>query len=64
MIEDKKEIQITVNKFIEIIYEMYMKDLKDGNISKDKAITSFGKICKKRNVLANHEEPNLFNYGK
>jgi len=61
---DKEEIQIAVNKFIEIIYEMYVKDLKSGNITKDNHIPSFGKICKKRNPLRNHEELNLFNYGK
>ena len=60
----EEEIQIAVNKFIEIIYEMYIKDLKSGNIGKDNTIKSFGKICKKRGVLANHEDQNLFNYGK
>lgn len=60
----EEEIQIAVNKFVEIIYEMYIKDLKSGNINKDKDIKSFGKICKKRNILRNHEDQNLFNYGK
>ncbi len=57
----EEEIKIAVNMFIKIIYEMYLKDLKSGNIVKD-SLKSFGKICKKRGVFKNNEEPNLFNY--
>ena len=65
MMTKQEEIQIAVNKFIEIIYEMYIKDLKSGNIGKDNTIKSFGKICKKRNPLKNNnEDSTLFNYGK
>jgi len=39
----KEEIQIAVNKFTEIIYEMYLKDLKSGRISKKKS-KSYGKV--------------------
>ncbi|MBA7508765.1 hypothetical protein ES705_00698 [subsurface metagenome] len=42
----QEEIQIAVNKFTEIIYEMYLKDLKSGNISKKK-LKRYGKILKK-----------------
>lgn len=57
-------IQKATKAILELIYEMYVKDLKSGNIQSNKDIPAFGKICKKRNVLSNHEEPNLFNYGK
>ncbi len=63
MIEDKEEIQITVNKFIEIIYEMYMKDLKAGNIVKE-PVKSYGKICKKRGFINGYKNPTIFNIGK
>jgi len=59
---DKEEIQIAVNKFIEIIYEMYVKDLKSGNITKDNYIHSFGKILKKKSNFKKNDLPNLFNY--
>lgn len=59
---DKEEIQIAVNKFIEIIYEMYVKDLKSGNITKDNHIPSFGKILKKKSNFKKNDLPNLFNY--
>ena len=29
----KEEIQIAINKLIEIIYEMYIRDLKNGKIN-------------------------------
>jgi hypothetical protein len=37
---NKDEVKIAVNKFIEIIYEQYIEDIKDGklndNVSRDK----------------------------
>ena len=55
MMTKQEEIKIAVNKIVEIIYEMYIKDLKSGNIGKDNDIKSFGKICKKRNILKNND---------
>ena len=65
MISKEEEIQIAINTLIELIYEMYIKDLKNGNIGKDKlTIKSFGKICNRRKTLNKYDGPNLFNYGK
>ena len=62
MISKEEEIQIAIKKIIELNYEMYMKDLKSGNISK--SIKSYGKIIKKRNGVNNNDNPTLFSYGK
>lgn len=43
-----------------MIYWLYQKELKSGNITKDKLLASFGKILKKKAVKNN--EPNLFGY--
>lgn len=59
----EEEIKRTINEIMEIIYEMYLQDLKIGNAVIE-PIRSFGKICKKRNFSGNHEETNLFNYEK
>ena len=64
MMTKQEEIKIAVNKIVEIIYEMYIKDLKSGNIGKDNDIKSFGKICKKRNILKNNDNSAFFNYRK
>lgn len=58
----EEEIKKAVIRFNEVIYAMYLKDLKSGNISKDKNLKSFGKICKKRASFKSNEEPNLFSY--
>ena len=63
MESETEYIQKTANTILELIYEMYVKDLKSGNIQKNNDVVSFGKIYKKRNVLASRQEPNLFNYG-
>ena len=63
MISKEEEIQIAINKMVQIIYEMYIKDLKNGNIKKE-SIKSFGKICNRRKTLNKYDGPNLFNYGK
>ena len=60
--DNDKKIQIDVNKIIQLIYEMYLKDLKEGYIKKDKLIPCYGKICKKRGVLKKYEDPKLFKY--
>ena len=60
----QEETRIAINKLLEMIYCLYMKELKAGNIGKDKNSSSFGKICKKRNPLKNNDDPTLFNYGK
>lgn len=57
-----EESKIIINKILEMIYWLYLKDLKTGNIIKE--INSFGKICKKRNPLKNDDNFNLFNYVK
>ena len=51
---DKKDIQITANKILEMIYSLYFKELKAGNITKDKLIPSFGKIIKKRKLVTDN----------
>ena len=58
----EEENKITVNKILEMIYWLYQKELKSGYMTKDKLLSSFGKICKKRSLLRKNEEPNLFNY--
>ncbi|GAH11704.1 unnamed protein product [marine sediment metagenome] len=60
---EQEEIQIAVNKFIEIIYEMYLKDLKSGNMA-NKSLKSYGKICKRRGFINGYKNPTLFNIGK
>jgi hypothetical protein len=60
---EQEEIQIAVNKIIELFYEMFLKDLKSGNINK-LSIKSYGKILKKKGALINNDNPTLFNYGK
>ena len=62
MLGRQEEIQIAIKKIIEIIYEMYVKDLKSGNITKDNYIPSFGKILKKKSTFKKNDLPNLFNY--
>ena len=64
MNSEAEEIQNAIKAIFEMIYEMYVKDLKSGNIQRDKSTISFGKICKKRNVLNKNYNPTLFNYGK
>ncbi|MBA7704355.1 hypothetical protein ES703_113161 [subsurface metagenome] len=64
MESENKIIQIALKNILEMIYWLYQKDLKAGNITKDKSIVSFGKIIKKRNPINNNENPNLFNYDK
>ena len=65
MLSQQEEIQIAIKNIIELIYEMYIKDLKSGNIIKDKEpIKSFGKICNRKKTLNKYDGPNLFNYGK
>lgn len=59
----QEEIQIAVNKFIEIIYEQYLKDLKSGNISNN-SLRSYGKICKKRGFINGYKNPTLFKFSK
>lgn len=58
-----KKIQLAINKLIEIIYEMYLKDLKSGNIVME-PIKSFGKICKKKDFKNGYKNPTLFKFGK
>lgn len=58
MLSQQEEIQIALKKIIELIYEMYTKDLKSGNVSK--SIKSFGKILTKK---VKNDNPTLFNYG-
>ena len=58
---NNNEIQIAVNKLLEMIYWLYQKDLKAGNITKDKLVPSFGKILKKKAIKKN-DLPNLFGY--
>lgn len=60
---DKEENQITINKIIEVIYKMYLKDLKSGNIVIE-PIKSFGKICKKKDFKNGYKNPTLFKFGK
>ena len=62
MLSQQEEIQIAISKIIELVYEMYIKDLKSGNITK--SIKSFGKIINKRGVIHKSDNPTLFNYGK
>jgi len=59
----EEEIKIASNKILEMVYWLYQKDLKSGNIAKND-LMSFGKICKKRNPLKNNDDSTLFNYGK
>ena len=58
----EEEIKIAANKILEMVYWLYQKELKSGNITKDKLIPSFGKILKKKGDFRKNEEPNLFNY--
>jgi hypothetical protein len=62
MLSEQEEIQIAIGKIIELIYEMYTKDLKSGNINK--SIKSFGKILNKKSLLNKNDNPTLFNYSK
>ena len=48
MESETEYIQKAANTILELIYEMYVKDLKSGNILNNKGVASFGKICKKR----------------
>ena len=47
-----------------MIYWLYQKDLKSGDITKDKLIPSFGKILNKKCLLNKNDNPTLFNYSK
>ena len=60
MLSQQEEIQIAISKIIELVYEMYIKDLKSGNITK--SIKSFGKIINKRGVIRKNDNPTLFGY--
>ena len=62
MLSKNEEIQIAIPKIIELVYEMYINDLKSGNITK--SIKSFGKIINKRVTLNKNDYPTLFNYCK
>lgn len=53
-----------IKNILEMLYWLYQKELKAGNIDKDKHIVSFGKICRKINILKNNNDCALFNYGK
>ena len=53
-------MQKEINSILEMIYWLFMKELKAGKIRKDNPC--FGKICKKRDLLKKNDEPNLFNY--
>ena len=63
MESETEYIQRAAKVILELIYEMYVKDLKSGNILSNKDIASFGKICKKRKSF-NNNDPTLFSYGK
>ena len=47
----EEEIQITVNAIIEIIYEMYIRDLKNGKINNSvndiKPVQAVGNLTKR-----------------
>jgi hypothetical protein len=58
----EEENQIEIKKLVELIYEMYLKDLSSGNLVNEPA-KSFGKICKKKNPLKNIDGSRLFYYG-
>ena len=58
----KEKMKNEKNILIEIIYKNYLRDSRSGKISNE-FIKSYGKICKKRNVFNNHDNPTLFNYG-
>lgn len=62
MESETEYIQKTAKTILEFIYEMYVKDLKSGNILNNKGVVSFGKICKKRKSF-DSDDPTLFNYG-
>ena len=62
MESETEYIQKAANTILELIYEMYLKDLKSGSIQGSKGAASFGKICKKRKSFDN-DDPTLFNYG-
>ena len=59
----ENEVKKEIKNILEMIYWLYQKDLKSGNIVKDKNIKTFGKICKKRNPLKNNDDSALFSYG-
>lgn len=61
MLSQQEEIQIAIGKIIELVYEMYIKDLKSGNISS--SIKSFGKVINKKGAKYKNSDPTLFEYG-
>ena len=61
MESETEYIQRSAKAILELIYEMYVKDLKAGNILSNKGSASFGKICKKRKSF-NSDDSTLFNY--
>jgi hypothetical protein len=63
MLSKEEEIKIAINKINELIYEMFLKDLKSGNIS-SKPVKSYGKILNKRGALVKYDNPTLFKYDK
>lgn len=63
MESETEYIQRAEKVILELIYEMYVKDLKSGNIQNSRGVVSFGKICKKRKSF-NNNDPTLFSYGK
>ena len=60
--ENETEVKTAIKNILEMIYWLYKKELKDGNITKDNMVSSFGKILKKKDAVKKNDLPNLFNY--
>ena len=50
-----EESKIIINKILEMIYWLYQKELKAGNITKDNMVSSFEKILKKKDAVKKNE---------
>ncbi len=57
---NEEQNQITINKIIELIYEMYLKDLKSNKSISNNYINSYGKICKKKGFINGCKNTTLF----
>lgn len=54
---NQEEVKIMANKVLDMLYWLYQKE---ADSTKEKLISSFGKIIKKKAIKK--DEPNLFGY--
>lgn len=58
---NKEEVKIIINKFLEMIYWSYQKDLKNGSLNNMKPVWAVGNQTLKKSRFSTNEQASLFN---